>query len=151
MAPRLYVRLYVAPVLANESHSFLVGHEQGGLSPRLEGLLVDKDTTLRNVRYMIEYREEGIHNIRRTPLFQEIAYRCQQAPNPYGYDKTECKIKYRFGVVNVAENPTAISLIEEDKEEEVRVSDFVQDFRSQDLVIVPVTQIGPEGQLLTGS
>ena len=154
--PRLYIRIYLAPISAQDSHSFLVGHESGGLSTRLEGLVVEKDATFKSVRGLIEVKKDGLLGVRRSPLFQEIAFRMQQAPNVLGYDGT-MRTKYCFGVVDLrggegtAESCDDIKLIGGgvfSEAEDRKLADFIEDFRGQDLVVVPLTQILPDGSLL---
>lgn len=70
---RLDIRIFTEPVPLTVSHSFLVGHESGGLSGPVATLRIEASLTLRELRRRIEVLEDrGM--LRRTLAYQEIHY-----------------------------------------------------------------------------
>jgi len=75
-----------------------MGTEQGGLSERLDSLVVEEgDLTFKDLRPRLqEVRQEGM--IRRTLMYEEILYVLETCPNPHGWPEDERK-QYRLGIV----------------------------------------------------
>ncbi|CAM9090882.1 unnamed protein product, partial [Scytosiphon promiscuus] len=138
----LHVRIFTHRKSVEQDHAFLINSLPGGTSGRLEQLKVDEETTFRRLRRLIELTEErGM--MRRTPLFQELLFTMVNSSNPHKYGK-DLRYKYRFAVPNedmaVNGTPTLVPLDVEQSDTPV-----LRYFRSQDLIIVPATQISRSG------
>jgi hypothetical protein len=88
--------------------------------------------------------------LRRSPLYQEVLYALQTAPNPHGYDK-DVILSYRLGYfADGGDLPTVIPL-----EEEHAGRCIVEYFGTQeallnmtdgiDCIVIPATQVSRSG------
>ena len=83
---------------SKDSHSFLIGSDQGGLSERLDSLVVEEDTlTLKQLRPRIQETQQG-GMIKRTLMCEEILYVLKTCPNPHGWPEDQ-REQYRFGII----------------------------------------------------
>ncbi|CAM9438741.1 unnamed protein product [Ectocarpus fasciculatus] len=141
----LHARIFTHRKGVEQDHAFLINSMPGGVTERLEQLKIDETTTFRRVRRLIELTEDrGM--MRRTPLFQELLFTMINSSNPHNYGK-DLRYKYRFAVLKehpapgINELPTLIPV--EHEQSDMPVLDY---YRSQDLIIVPATQISPSGR-----
>eukprot|EP00569_Conticribra_weissflogii_P001754 CAMPEP_0171351968 /NCGR_PEP_ID=MMETSP0878-20121228/40300_1 /TAXON_ID=67004 /ORGANISM="Thalassiosira weissflogii, Strain CCMP1336" /LENGTH=175 /DNA_ID=CAMNT_0011857413 /DNA_START=209 /DNA_END=736 /DNA_ORIENTATION=+ len=155
---RMYSHPTYNPAKNQHEHSYYVGHEPGGLSPRLGLLAIDPTiTTFLQLREHIEETEGDGGRIRkRTLFFQEFLFFMERCSNPYGYGKEDLK-NYRIGVLRVGDvaetknggdgeavpNAKDIKLIREDVETEP-IFEVVGDVLGTDFVLIPSCQLHPE-------
>mmetsp|Transcript_71491 Transcript_71491/g.201914 ORF Transcript_71491/g.201914 Transcript_71491/m.201914 type:complete len:163 (-) Transcript_71491:404-892(-) len=142
---RVTIRIFTHPRSVFEQHSFLVGNEQGGLTEQIGVVPIDLNhTTLTMLRQLIEAtNDRGM--LRRTVLYQELLSVSNSLPNPYGYSGVE-KAHYRFGIMA---NPDEMvpTLIPQDLEDELLVSKAYPSLVDFDVIIIPQSQIAPDGSL----
>ncbi|CAM9646625.1 unnamed protein product [Ectocarpus sp. 4 AP-2014] len=137
----LHVRIFTHRKSVEDDHAFLINSMPGGITERLEQLKIDETTTFRRVRRLIELTEDrGM--MRRTPLFQELLFTMINSSNPHNYGK-DLRYKYRFAhpAQGINAPPTLVPV--EHEQSDMPVLDYYQ---SQDLIIVPATQISPSGR-----
>eukprot|EP00614_Pseudopedinella_elastica_P006985 CAMPEP_0172603498 /NCGR_PEP_ID=MMETSP1068-20121228/23749_1 /TAXON_ID=35684 /ORGANISM="Pseudopedinella elastica, Strain CCMP716" /LENGTH=225 /DNA_ID=CAMNT_0013405259 /DNA_START=235 /DNA_END=913 /DNA_ORIENTATION=+ len=140
---RVSLRMYSHPQSVFRAHSFLVGNEQGGLSEQLGRVLIEADkTTLDALRQLIETVNDN-NMIRRSPLYQEFLITVSNIPNPYKYGDKDLR-HYRFAAF-AQPGDLFPTLIPKEEEETMLVVDSVPNFLTDDLLLVPVSQVRPDG------
>ena len=144
---RAVLRIYTHSQSVFRQHSFLVGNEQGGLSNKLGRIPIQANlTTLEQLRPMIETVVDN-NMIRRNPIYQEFLALTFSLANPYKYSDKELR-QYRFGFFREPQDllPTLIPL---DAEESLLVSESIVNTLTDDLILVPQSQIRPDGNMPT--
>lgn len=84
-----------------DSHSFLVGSDQGGLSARLGSFILETEEeeglTLGGLRLRVQESSQG-NMIRRTIMFEEALCTMRFADNPHKYPE-DVRCQYRLALV----------------------------------------------------
>lgn len=140
---RITVRIFTHEREVFEQHSFLVGNDQGGLTKRLATIPVEAEiTTLREFRQLVEVQNDrGM--LRRTALFQELLSLAFSLPNPFNYPDEDLR-KYRFGVF-AEEGDEVPTLIPLEVEDDLLAVKALKDVITEDLLLIPQSQIRPDG------
>jgi len=141
----LRVRLFTFETNVLDSHAFLVGSKSGGLSGVLDVLKVNELTSFHRLRDMIEMSPgDGVSGGRRSILFREILFECENSSNPHGWTHIVRRSSYRLGLMRP--DMTVPELIPLEEEE----SSVLECFRKQGLsledmevIVVPLSQVGP--------
>lgn len=97
---RVWIRTYTyrKDPVKDGVHSFYVGrYEMGGLSSKLATFQIYSDTTLKDIRQMIEYHmDKGM--VRRSVLYSQLLHLMSMAGNPHSRPESD-KLKYVFGTI----------------------------------------------------
>eukprot|EP00629_Pelagomonadales_sp_RCC1024_P012459 CAMPEP_0119273938 /NCGR_PEP_ID=MMETSP1329-20130426/11167_1 /TAXON_ID=114041 /ORGANISM="Genus nov. species nov., Strain RCC1024" /LENGTH=202 /DNA_ID=CAMNT_0007274199 /DNA_START=169 /DNA_END=774 /DNA_ORIENTATION=- len=145
---RLTIRIWRFPIPLHVYHSYIGGtSEMGGMSDRLPTVLpLDPErTTFASLRSPIEtWNNDGM--LRRTALFQELLAVMIELDNVHDYPPADA-LQYRFGVwpLDDYENyppGTVPTIIPREREEDL-VAAWITDPLTQDLLLVPQTQVNP--------
>ena len=142
---RAVLRIYTHCQSVLRQHSFLVGNEQGGLSEKIGRIPIKAGlTTLEQLRPMIETVVDA-NMIRRNPIYQEFLAATFSLANPYRYSDKELR-HYRFAFFATPRDVLP-SLIPEEAEEGLLVAESVVNMLTDDLILVPQSQIRPDGTM----
>uniref|UniRef100_A0A7S2STR4 Uncharacterized protein n=1 Tax=Rhizochromulina marina TaxID=1034831 RepID=A0A7S2STR4_9STRA len=144
---RLILRIYTRKSSVFEQHSFLVGTEQGGLSNQIGTLPFDEaTTTVGSLRERIEVQVDR-NMVRRNPIYQEYISVMSYIPNPEGFTSKQLR-RYCFGYFKTPEDevPTIIPV---DSEDELLVSEVIEDYLKTDLLLIPQVQVGLDGKFVS--
>ena len=142
---RAVLRIYTHHQSVLRQHSFLVGNEQGGLSEKIGRIPINANiTTLRQLRPMIETVVDD-NMIRRNPIYQEFMALVFSLANPYKYPDMQLR-RYRFAFFASPQDKIP-TLIPEEAEEGLLVRDSVVNMLTDDLILVPQSQIRPDGAM----
>lgn len=150
-----HIHLYKLPLHVEENHAYLLAAKTGGLSGPLGSLLIKEHHSGRDLRRIIEIgEEEAGPSLRRTILFRELLYEFENATNLHRWPSHIERSSYRLGyLVDGSTEPAVIPL----EQEERRILDILKaqgapviPGGSVDVVVIPITQIGPGCQKVCG-
>ena len=151
MPTSIDLRIFTWLTDGTKGHSYLVGNDQGGLTPVLERVYVnDLTTTFENLRDLIETKKENMMT-RRTALFQEVIHAAASAENHHDWSERVSKSSYRLGYYSDGdfEGCDAPKLIPLQDEGELVAAPFLRNNGVENrsdvpcVIIVPLSQVGP--------